>query len=70
MKFVRGAKHPLYSDTIHFGSTPKEFLSTCWVALEDTDYNNGALQIVESRHKNKDIDFYELNIFPPKKGSI
>ena len=52
----------MHSDTIHFGSVPKGYLTVSWVALEDTDENNGAISVVEGSHKLKDIDFYDFKI--------
>ena len=66
INFQKGTEQPLHSDTIHFGSIPKGFLSACWIALEDTDKNNGALRVVENSHKLKDIDYYDLGIKPAK----
>ena len=70
INFLKGTEQPLHSDTIHFASTPKGYLSTSWVALEDTDENNGALRIVEGSHKLKDIDYYDLKIKPAKNMKI
>ena len=50
INFLKGTEQPLHSDTIHFGSIPKGYLSACWVALEDTDEDNGALMVVEGSH--------------------
>ena len=66
INFLKGTEQPLHSDTIHFGSIPKGYLSACWVALEDTDEDNGALRVVEGSHKLKDIDYYDLNIKPAR----
>ena len=66
INFFQGTEQPLHSDTIHFGSIPKGYLSACWVALEDTDDTNGALKVVEGSHKLRDIDYYDLNIMPAK----
>lgn len=64
INFLKGTEQPLHSDTIHFGSIPKGYLSACWVALEDTDKNNGALRVVEGSHRLKDIDYFDLKIKP------
>ena len=66
INFIKGTEQPLHSDTIHFGTMPKGYLSACWVALEDTDENNGGLCVVEGSHKLKDIDYSDLNIKPAK----
>ena len=66
INFIKGTEQPLHSDTIHFGSIPKGYLSACWVALEDIDENNGALKVVEGSHLLKDLDYFDLNIYPPK----
>ena len=67
---MKGTEQPLHSDTIHFGTIPKSFLAACWVALEDVGLNNGGLTIVPGSHKLKDIDFYDLNISPPKNMKL
>jgi len=70
INFLKGTEQPLHSDTIHFASTPKGYLATCWVALEDTDENNGALRVIEGSHKLKDIDYFDLKIKPAKNMKI
>jgi ectoine hydroxylase-related dioxygenase (phytanoyl-CoA dioxygenase family) len=70
INFLKGTEQPIHSDTIHFGSIPKGYLAACWVALEDVDENNGALQIVEGSHKLKDIDYYDLKIQPAKNTKL
>ena len=70
INFLKGTEQPLHSDTIHFGSVPKGYLTACWVALEDTDENNGALRVVEGSHRLKDIDYYDLKIKPAKNMKI
>ena len=56
----------MHSDTIHFGTIPKGYLAASWIALEDTDEDNGALRVVEGSHKLLDIDYYLLKIEQPK----
>lgn len=70
INFIRGTEQPLHSDTIHFGSIPKGYLSACWIALEDTNKDNGALRVVEGSHKLKDIDYFDLNIKPAKNMKL
>ncbi len=70
INFFKGTEQPLHSDTIHFGSIPKGFLSACWVALEDTDESNGGLQVVEGSHKLRDIDYFDLKIKPAKNMKL
>ena len=68
INFIKGTEQPLHSDTIHFGTIPKGYLSAAWVALEDTDKDNGALRVIEGSHKLKDIDFFDLKLTPPKNS--
>ena len=70
INFLKGTEQPLHSETIHFGSIPKGYLSACWVALEDTDERNGGLRVVEGSHKLKDIDYYDLGIKPAKNMKL
>lgn len=65
INFIKGTEQPLHSDTIHFGTIPKGYLTACWVALEDVDECNGPLKVIPGSHKIKDFDYYDLKIDPP-----
>ena len=66
INFLTGTEQPLHSDTIHFGTMPRGYLSAAWIALEDTDENNGALRIIEGSHKLEDINYFDLKLNIPK----
>jgi len=51
LNFTVGTQQPLHSDTIHFDSFPQHFMCGVWVALEDADAGNGALQYVPGSHR-------------------
>ena len=44
LNFGRGTQQSVHSDSVHFSSVPHGFMCGVWVALEDVDENNGALE--------------------------
>lgn len=51
LNFPAGTKQPAHSDCIHFSADPPEKMAGVWVALEDTDKNNGALFVCPGSHR-------------------
>jgi hypothetical protein len=51
LNFDIGTQQKTHSDTIHFHSFPERFMAGVWVALEDTDENNGPLNYYPGSHK-------------------
>ncbi len=51
INFLKGSNQPLYSDTIHFCTSPDHWMVGVWVALEDMDEDNGTLCYVPGSHK-------------------
>ena len=51
LNFHRGSEQALHSDAPHFSSIPERFMVGVWVALEDIDADNGALQYVPGSHR-------------------
>tara|TARA_R110002074_G_scaffold402324_1_gene607080 strand:- start:149775 stop:150605 length:831 start_codon:yes stop_codon:yes gene_type:complete len=51
INFTCASNQPLHSDDIHFSSEPKGKMVGVWVALEDANEKNGALQVVPKSHK-------------------
>jgi hypothetical protein len=51
LNFDVGTQQKTHSDTIHFHCFPERFMAGVWVALEDTDENNGPLHYYPGSHK-------------------
>ena len=66
INFIKGSDQPLHSDYIHFSSSPHKYLTAAWVALEDTNSNNGPLMVVPRSHKLDIIDYSFFNISTPR----
>tara|TARA_X000000950_G_scaffold96176_1_gene121406 strand:- start:2417 stop:3262 length:846 start_codon:yes stop_codon:yes gene_type:complete len=60
INFIGGSEQPLHSDYIHFGSMPHKYLVGVWVALENTNKDNGPLTVVPGSHKLSLIDYQDL----------
>ena len=54
--YERGSAQPIHRDTPYFVTWPEYFYLGVWVALEDTDENNGALQVVRGAQKLPELD--------------
>jgi ectoine hydroxylase-related dioxygenase (phytanoyl-CoA dioxygenase family) len=65
INFIKGSNQPLHSDAIHFHTIPQLWMSGVWVALEDTNEENGTLNIVPGSHKWQIIDYETLNLPHP-----
>jgi hypothetical protein len=51
LSFPVGTQQSIHTDCVHFSSVPERFMCGVWVAMEDTDENNGALTYVPGSHK-------------------
>jgi Phytanoyl-CoA dioxygenase (PhyH) len=49
LNFGRGTEQRPHSDSIHFSSVPRGFMCGVWIALEDVDETNGALEYYPNR---------------------
>lgn len=58
INFIEPSEQPAHSDLIHFNVTPTNWMSACWVALEDVDLSNGPLFVYPKSHK---LPVYQLN---------
>lgn len=66
INFIKGSDQPLHSDYIHFSSSPHKYLTAAWVALEDTNIDNGPLMVVPRSHKLEIIDYSFFNMSTPR----
>jgi ectoine hydroxylase-related dioxygenase (phytanoyl-CoA dioxygenase family) len=55
LNFRVGTQQAPHSDTIHFNSKPPGFMCGVWVALEDTDPDNGPLVYFPGSHKLREV---------------
>ena len=61
INFIAGTEQPFHSDYIHFSSIPHKYLAGAWVALEDTNKNNGPLTVIPKSHNFPIVDYQDLN---------
>ena len=57
LNFRRGSQQPTHSDAYHFHCYPKHFMCGVWVALEDTDDDNGPVHYYPGSHRLPDYEF-------------
>src|SRR3989344_9107198 len=62
LNFHIGSQQPTHSDTIHFHSVPHRFMCGVWVALEDTDQENGPLFLYPGSHKAPCWNFHDMGL--------
>ena len=51
LNFPVGTQQHVHNDSLHFSSVPERFMCGVWVAMEDIDENNGALEYYPGSHK-------------------
>jgi hypothetical protein len=51
LNFAVGTQQHAHTDSVHFSSVPERFMCGVWVALEDTDLDNGPLIYYPGSHK-------------------
>ena len=54
--YERGSAQPIHRDTPYFSTKPEMFYLGVWVALEDTNEQNGALDVVRGGHNIPEPD--------------
>lgn len=64
LNFPSGTEQSSHSDHVHFDSIPHRFMAGVWVALEDTNENNGPLFYYPGSHKwptlyNTEVAFHQ-----------
>jgi ectoine hydroxylase-related dioxygenase (phytanoyl-CoA dioxygenase family) len=68
INFIKGTEQPLHSDTIHFHTIPHKWVTACWIALENMDYNNGPLKFIPQSHKLPIYTLQDLRLPVPEYG--
>ena len=51
LNFPVGTQQHIHTDSVHFSSNPERFMCGVWVALEDTDADNGPLVFYPRSHR-------------------
>ncbi|OIN58697.1 phytanoyl-CoA dioxygenase family protein [Arsenicibacter rosenii] len=62
LNFKFGTQQRAHSDTIHFSCVPARFMCGVWVAMEDTNANNGPLFYYPKSHRNEEFNYYNIGI--------
>ena len=62
LNFPVGTQQKAHSDTIHFNSRPSGYMAGVWVALEDTDEDNGALIYYPGSHLLPEVTIQEVGV--------
>ena len=62
LNFKFGTQQRAHSDTIHFSSTPARFMCGVWVAMEDTDTNNGPLFYYPRSHRQEEFNYFDIGL--------
>ena len=62
LNFKMGTQQATHSDLVHFNSFPERFMAGVWMALEDTDENNGALHYYPKSHKLPVFELHDIGI--------
>tara|TARA_Y200000002_G_scaffold182699_1_gene150754 strand:- start:21436 stop:22368 length:933 start_codon:yes stop_codon:yes gene_type:complete len=65
INFTKGSGQPYHSDTIHFHTIPYYWMTGVWIALEDVDSKNGALQVIPKSHRWDLYNYNDLNLKHP-----
>ena len=67
LNFPVGTIQKAHSDAVHFNSCPPGFMSGVWVALEDTDGLNGAVDYYPGSHLLPDFDMSDAGAEPKEE---
>ena len=62
LNFARGTQQLAHSDAMHFSCVPRGFMCGVWIALEDTDEDNGPLEYYPGSQKLPYFDHGHLGI--------
>jgi hypothetical protein len=69
LNFKFGTQQRAHSDTIHFSSMPSRFMCGVWVAMEDTNADNGPLFYYPRSHRNEEFNYFNIGIESKKDFS-
>lgn len=69
LNFPVGTQQHFHSDSIHFSSVPERFMVGVWVALEDTDSENGPLIYYPGSHTLPVFTNEHVGINPHTRGN-
>lgn len=62
LNFKFGTQQRAHSDTIHFSSTSARFMCGVWVAMEETDTNNGPLFYYPRSHRQAEFNYFDIGL--------
>ncbi|GAB4048917.1 phytanoyl-CoA dioxygenase family protein [Spirosoma litoris] len=62
LNFKFGSQQRAHSDMIHFSSLPARFMCGVWVAMEDTNAENGPLFYYPHSHHNEEFNYFNIGI--------
>jgi len=62
LNFGRGTEQAPHSDSMHFSSVPRGFMCGVWIALEDVDEGNGALEYYPGSHRLPYFDHASIGV--------
>lgn len=65
LNFPVGTQQALHSDVVHFDSRPAGFMCAVWVAFEETNEENGALEYCPGSHRLPVVDNDVLGVRAP-----
>lgn len=68
LNFKYGSQQKIHSDSIHFSSLPERFMCGVWVALEDTNSENGPLLYYPKSHKEPIYSYQDIGISADNPG--
>ena len=62
LNFKFGTQQRAHSDTIHFSSVPARFMCGVWVAMEETNANNGPLFYYPKSRREEEFNYFDIGI--------
>lgn len=62
LNFDAGSEQAAHSDEVHFSSEPRHFMAGAWIALEDTDDDNGPIVVYPGSHLLPDLGMAPLGL--------
>jgi hypothetical protein len=71
LNFPFGTEQYIHSDVINFNSIPSGYVCAVWVALEDTDMDNGPVFYYPGSHTLLEVTKEHVdNVYPPPTGEF